>query len=111
VRTAHDEDPIRRHQVRIRLKHLQYAMETWSLVVPAALDSARAAERLQSRLGRSHDATEAATALASNVMSHRELRPLITEAVVHLNDLAEDAARGWRREVHVVKGFVAVALA
>jgi len=88
------------HKLRIRLKDLRYGCNTVALVEGGpARKTAKAAERLQTKLGDLHDACysiEWLHALAAD-------RPDLSDPIDHLVSLQRDAAaearKGWKREL------------
>ncbi len=104
-RTARkDPSDVHLHQLRIRLKDLRYGSETLALVDGGrARKTARAAERLQSRLGDLHDAVFAVGWLGSVADERPDLADAAGRLVAVERDVADDTRRGWRRELKEVE--------
>ncbi len=91
------------HAVRIRLKDLRYGCETVALVEgDPAQKTARAAERLQSKLGDLHDAVYSLDWLATLAHARGDLAAPIDELVLAQRARADEARRGWKRELKEV---------
>ncbi len=91
------------HAVRIRLKDLRYGCETVALVEgdPAA-KTAKAAERLQTKLGDLHDAVYSLDWLQTLAHARGDLAAPIDELIAAQRARAGEARRGWKRELKEV---------
>ncbi len=94
----------RLHKLRIRLKGLRYGAETVTMVDGSpARKTARAAERLQVRLGDLHDVSVSRAWLATLA----DERPDLAEPAGKLSAYEEAAAagirKGWRKELKAVE--------
>ena len=92
------------HKVRIRMKDLRYGCNTVALVEGGpARKTAKAAERLQVKLGDLHDARYSIDWLHLLAAERPDLARPIAD-LVHLQQDAADAARkGWKRELKAVE--------
>ncbi len=92
------------HALRIRLKDMRYGCETVALIEGApARKTARAAEQLQSKLGDLHDAVYSLDWLEALAHARGDLASPIGELVVAQRATAEEARRGWKRELKEVE--------
>jgi len=92
------------HKLRIRLKDLRYGCETVALVEGGpARKTARAAERLQSKLGDLHDACFSITWFEDLARDHHELRVPLAALVEVQRDAASVARKGWNRDLKVIE--------
>ncbi len=105
ARTARKEpSDIHLHRLRIRLKDLRYGCETVALVAGApARKTARAAERLQSRLGDLHDMVFSIGWLESLATDQPDLADAAQRLVVLQREYAEEIRQGWRKDFKVVE--------
>jgi CHAD domain-containing protein len=92
------------HKLRIRLKDLRYGCETVALVEGGpALKTAKAAERLQSKLGDLHDACFAITWLEDLAATRPDLTQPIGQLVTAQREAAAATRHGWKRELKEVE--------
>jgi CHAD domain-containing protein len=92
------------HKLRIRLKDLRYGCETVALVEGGpARKTAKAAERLQSKLGDLHDACYSIAWLEELARTQRELFEPIDQLVTVQKDAGAAARKGWKRELKEVE--------
>ncbi len=99
-----DPSDIHLHQLRIRLKDLRYGSETLALVEGApARKTAKAAERLQSRLGDVHDTVFAVGWLESLGAEQADLADAAARLVSLQREVAADTRRGWKRDLKEVE--------
>jgi len=92
------------HALRIRLKGLRYGCETVAPVAGGpARKTARAAERLQERLGRHHDACVAAEWLAAAARDVPDLAPVAQQLRKDQLRLASAERSGWKKEWNEVE--------
>ena len=92
------------HQLRIRLKGLRYGAETVALVEGnGAKKTARAAERLQGRLGDLHDVVFATAWLRSLADDVPELADAAARLAAAEHDRAADIRRGWKKDLKEVE--------
>ena len=92
------------HQLRIRLKDLRYGAETLALVdgTPAR-KTARAAERMQSKLGGLHDAVFSIGWLEELGAEQPDLADAAERLVAVQRDVAAEARKGWKRDLKEVE--------
>jgi CHAD domain-containing protein len=89
---------------RIRLKDLRYGAETVALVEGGpARKTARAAERLQSKLGDLHDAVFSIAWLESLAAEQPDLADAAERLVVVQRAVAEETRKGWKRDLKEVE--------
>ena len=92
------------HQLRIRLKDLRYGADTVALVEGGpARRTAKAAERLQSKLGDLHDAVFSIAWLESLAAEQPDLADAAARLVAVQRDLAAETRKGWKRELKTVE--------
>jgi CHAD domain-containing protein len=92
------------HKLRIRIKGLRYGCETAALVEGApARKTAKAAERLQSRLGDLHDADVAIEWLQSLAERQPQLSETTERLVVVERGAAAAARKGWKDDLKEVE--------
>ncbi len=92
------------HQLRIRLKDLRYGCETLALVEGRpARKTAKAAERLQSKLGDLHDTVFAIGWLEALADQQVDLADAAGRLVVLQREVAADTRTGWKRELKEVE--------
>jgi len=92
------------HKLRIRLKDLRYGCETVALVDGGpARKTAKAAERLQSKLGDLHDAWFSISWLEDLARTRPDLAEPIDQLVLVQHDAAASARKGWKRELKEVE--------
>jgi len=105
ARTARkDPSDAHLHQLRIRLKDLRYGSETLALVVGGpARKTARAAERLQSKLGDLHDSVFAIGWLEALGAAQPDLADAAGRLVVLERDMAAGTRKGWKRDLKEVE--------
>ena len=105
ARTARkDPSDAHLHQLRIRLKDLRYGAETVALVEGApARKTAKAAERLQSKLGDLHDAVFSIDWLEALAASHPDLADAAERLAATQRDLADETRKGWKRDLKDVE--------
>jgi CHAD domain-containing protein len=105
ARTAR-KDPVdvNLHKLRIRLKDLRYGCETVALVDGGpARKTAKAAERLQSKLGDLHDACFSIEWLEDLSRRRTDLAEPIGQLVTVQQEAAVVARKGWKRELKEVE--------
>jgi len=105
ARTAR-KDPSDRHlhQLRIRLKDLRYGAETVALVEgPPARKTARAAERLQSKLGDVHDVVSSVAWFETLAAEQPELADAAERMVTMQRDRGAEARKGWKKDLKEVE--------
>ena len=99
-----DPSDIHLHQLRIRLKDLRYGAETVALVEGGpARKTAKAAERLQGRLGDLHDAVFSIAWLESLSTEQPDLADAAERLVVVQRNLADATRKGWKHDLKEVK--------
>jgi CHAD domain-containing protein len=105
ARTARkDPSDIHLHQLRIRLKDLRYGAETVALVDGGpARKTAKAAERLQSKLGDLHDVTFSIAWLESLAAEQPDLADAAERLVAVQRSLAGETRKGWKRDLKEVE--------
>lgn len=92
------------HKLRIRLKDLRYGCNTVTLVAGGpARKTAKAAERLQSRLGDLHDAHFSIGWLRALADQQPDLADPIEELVILQHEAAAAARKGWKKELKEVE--------
>jgi CHAD domain-containing protein len=105
ARTAR-KDPVdvNLHKLRIRLKDLRYGCETVALVDGGpARKTAKAAERLQSKLGDLHDACFSIEWLEDLGRRRTDLAEPIGQLVTVQQEAAVVARKGWKKELKEVE--------
>ncbi len=105
ARTARkDASDVHLHQLRIRLKDLRYGSETVALVAGGpARKTARAAERLQSKLGDLHDVVFSIGWLESLATEQPDLADAAGRLVTLQRERAETARKGWKKDLKEVE--------
>ena len=99
-----DPSDIHLHQLRIRLKDLRYGAETVALVEGGpARKTAKAAERLQSKLGDLHDTVFSIAWLESLATEQPGLADAAQRLVAVQRSLAEATRKGWKRDLKEVE--------
>jgi CHAD domain-containing protein len=92
------------HRLRIRLKDLRYGSETLALVEGGpARKTARAAERLQSKLGELHDAVFAIGWLESLAAEQEDLADAAERLLALERDVAAEHRRRWKHDLREVE--------
>jgi CHAD domain-containing protein len=92
------------HKVRIRLKDLRYGCNTVALVEGGpARKTAKAAERLQTKLGDLHDACYSIEWLHALAEERPDLADPIDRLVSVQGDAAAQARKGWKRELKEIE--------
>lgn len=92
------------HKLRIRLKDLRYGADTVALVEGApARKTAKAAERLQGRLGDLHDAVFSIGWLESLAADQPDLADAAARLVAVQREVADETRTGWKRELKDVE--------
>ena len=92
------------HKVRIRMKDLRYGCNTVALVEGGpARKTAKAAERLQVKLGDLHDARYSIDWLQALAEERSDLAGPVADLVYVLKEVAADARKGWKRELKQVE--------
>lgn len=104
-RTARrDPSDVHLHRLRIRLKDLRYGSETLALVSGGrARKTARAAERLQSKLGDLHDAVFAIGWLEELGVEQEDLADATGRLVTLQREVAAATRAGWKRDIRDVE--------
>lgn len=104
-RTAKKDSSIQNlHTLRIRLKGLRYGSETVAVVAgDPAQRTARAAEKLQGKLGDLLDATHSVEWLQAVADSHPELAPATESLMVVQRAAAVVTRRGWKNDLKDVE--------
>jgi CHAD domain-containing protein len=105
ARTAR-KDPVdaNLHKLRIRLKDLRYGCETVALVDGGpARKTAKAAERLQSKLGDLHDACFSIEWLEDLGRRRADLADPIDQLVTVQREAAIASRKGWKRDLKEVE--------
>ena len=103
-RARKDPSDVHLHQLRIRLKNLRYGCETLALVEGGpARKTARAAERLQSRLGDLHDIVFSIAWLESLGGEQPDLADAAERLVALQREAAAETRRGWKRDLKDVE--------
>jgi len=101
ARKSHDDGHL--HQLRIRIKSFRYGCETAALVEGGpARKTARAAERLQRRLGDLHDAGLALGWLDTLADGHPDLAATADRLAIVERALAARARKGWKDDLKEV---------
>ena len=99
-----DPSDVHLHQLRIRLKDLRYGAETVALVAGGpARKTAKAAERLQSKLGDLHDAVFSIGWLEALATEQPDLADAAERLAATQRDLADETRKGWKRDLKVVE--------
>ena len=92
------------HQLRIRLKELRYGADTLALVEGGrARKTAKAAERMQSRLGDLHDTVFAIGWLRTLAAEQPDLADAAERLVTVERDVAASTRKGWKRDLKEVE--------
>jgi CHAD domain-containing protein len=92
------------HQLRIRLKDLRYGAETVALVEGSpARKTAKAAERLQSKLGGLHDVVFSIAWLERLAGEQPELADAAARLVAAQRERGVEARKGWKRDLKDVE--------
>jgi CHAD domain-containing protein len=92
------------HKLRIRLKDLRYGCNTVALVEGGpARKTAKAAERLQTKLGDLHDAVYSIEWLHSLAAERPDLTEPIDELVAAQQEAAAAARKGWKGELKQIE--------
>ncbi len=92
------------HKLRIRLKDLRYGCNTVTLVEGGpARKTAKAAERLQTKLGDLHDACYSVEWLHALAHERADLARPIDDLVSLQRDAATQARKGWKRELKEIE--------
>jgi CHAD domain-containing protein len=103
-RARRDPSDVHLHQLRIRLKDLRYGSETLALVEGGpARKTARAAERLQSRLGDHHDIVFSIGWLEALAAEQADLADAAERLVGRQRELAAETRKGWKRDFKEVE--------
>ncbi len=105
ARTARkDPSDIHLHKLRIRLKDLRYGCETVALVEGGpARKTAKAAERLQNKLGDLHDACYAIDWFEALAGERPDLAGPIDELIAAQRDAAAASRKGWKKDLKEVE--------
>jgi CHAD domain-containing protein len=99
-----DPSDVHLHRLRIRLKDLRYGAETVALVEGSqARKTAKAAERLQSKLGGLHDVVFSIAWLEALAAEQPELADAAERLAAAQRERAEEARKGWRKDLKVVE--------
>ena len=99
-----DPTDVHLHQLRIRLKDLRYGSETLALVEgDPARKTARAAERMQSKLGDLHDTVFSIGWLESLATGQPDLADAAQRLVTVQRAAATEARKGWKRDLKDVE--------
>ena len=99
-----DPSDVHLHQLRIRLKGLRYGSETLALVEGGpARKTAKAAGRLQDRLGDLHDIVFSIGWLESLADEQPDLADAAQRLVALQRDLAAETRKGWKRDLKEVE--------
>jgi len=99
-----DPSDLHLHQLRIRLKDLRYGADTVALVAGGpARKTAKAAERLQGRLGDLHDAVFAIGWLEALATEQPDLADAAERLVGVQRDVAAETRKGWKRDLKEVE--------
>ena len=99
---AHRREPAQ--TVRIRLKDLRYGCNTVALVEGGpARKTAKAAERLQTKLGDLHDACYSDRVAPGPGHERPDLADPIDDLVSLQRDAATQARKGWKRELKEIE--------
>jgi CHAD domain-containing protein len=92
------------HALRVRLKDLRYGCETVALAEGGpARKTAKAAERLQSKLGDVHDARFAVEWLRALAKERPDLAEPVEALVAVEREAGAEARKGWKRELKEVE--------
>jgi CHAD domain-containing protein len=105
ARTARkDPSDIHLHRLRIRLKDLRYGCETVALVAGApARKTARAAERLQSKLGDLHDMIFSIGWLEALAVDQPDLADAAERLAELQREYAGEIRHDWKKDLKVVE--------
>jgi CHAD domain-containing protein len=105
ARTARkDPSDAHLHQLRIRLKDLRYGAETVALVEGTpARKTARAAERLQSKLGNVHDIVFSIAWFEALAAEQPELADAAERMVAMQRDRGAEARKGWKKDMKEIE--------
>ena len=99
-----DPSDLHLHQLRIRLKDLRYGADTVALVAGGpARKTAKAAERLQGRLGDLHDAVFAIGWLEALATEQPDLADAAERLVGVQREVAAETRKGWKRDLKEVE--------
>jgi|SRR5664280_510853 len=103
-RARRDPTDVHLHQLRIRLKDMRYGAETLASVEGGkARRTAKAAERLQSKLGDHHDTVFSIQWLDALAGEHSDLADAAARLAVVQRDVAADTRKGWRHDLKDVE--------
>jgi CHAD domain-containing protein len=92
------------HRLRIRLKDMRYGCETVALVEGGpALKTARACERMTTKLGDLHDADYSIDWLESLASDRPELADPIAALVAFQREVASRCRKGWKKDLKEVE--------
>jgi len=92
------------HRLRIRLKDLRYGCDTVALVQGGpARKTAKAAERLQSKLGDLHDVSFVVDWLLAVGDEHTELIEPVKELIAAEYEIADATRKGWKRDLKEIE--------
>jgi CHAD domain-containing protein len=98
-----DASDVHLHTLRIRLKDLRYGCETLALIEGGpARKTAKAAERLQTKLGEVHDARFSIEWLRALGASQPELNEPVEALAAVQREVASAARKGWKAELKAV---------
>ncbi len=105
ARTARkDPSDLHLHRLRIRLKDLRYGCETVALVAGApARKTARAAERLQSKLGDLHDMIFSIGWLEALAVDQPDLADAAERLAALQREYAGEIRQDWKKDLKVVE--------
>lgn len=99
-----DPTDVHLHQLRIRLKDLRYGSETLALVEGRpARKTARAAERMQSKLGDLHDIVFSIGWLETLAAEQADLADAAQRLAAVQRAAAVEARKGWKRDLKDVE--------
>ena len=99
-----DPSDIHLHRLRIRLKDLRYGCETLALVEGgAARKTAKAAQRLQDKLGDLHDIVFSIGWLEDLAVQQVDLADAAERLVALQRDAAIETRKGWKRDLKDVE--------
>jgi CHAD domain-containing protein len=92
------------HNLRIRLKDLRYGCETVALVEGGpAQKTAKACERMTSKLGDLHDASYSIDWLEALADDRPDLTEPISALVDYQRDVANRCRKGWKKDLKEVE--------
>jgi CHAD domain-containing protein len=92
------------HKLRVRIKDLRYGCQTVALVEGGpARKTAKAAERVQTKLGEVHDARFAMEWLRTLARERPELAEPVEAVVAVQRETASEARKGWKQELKEVE--------